>query len=45
MDSYRIFYRDKLREVAEGTEEEWRRVVPLDKDLRAYLVWRWKRDG
>jgi hypothetical protein len=45
LDSYRIFYRDRLRAVQEGSEEEWRRVVPLDKDLRAYLVWRWREEG
>ena len=46
LDSFRIFHRDRLRGVA-GREggEEWRRVVPLDKDLRAYLVWRWRCEG
>ena len=46
LDSFRIFGRDKLREVedVEG-KEEWRSVLPLDKDLRAYLVWRWWREG
>lgn len=44
-----FFFRDKLRgieqaAVAQGVEE-WRRVVPLDKDLRRYLVWRWQKDG
>ena len=33
-----------------GTEEEemqkeWTRVLPLDKELRAYLRWRWLRNG
>lgn len=49
LDSYRIFFRDKLRgteeETVEKGTEEWRRVVPLDKDLRRYLVWRWRQDG
>jgi endonuclease III len=47
LDSYRIFYRDKLRGIQEqdGHEPEWKRVVPLDKDLRPYLVWRWAREG
>lgn len=47
LDSYRIFYRDRLRGVEgeEGVEPEWMRVVPLDKDLRAYLIWRWEKDG
>ncbi|KAF3035247.1 hypothetical protein E8E12_007148 [Didymella heteroderae] len=44
LDSYRIFYRDRLREVDRG-EPEWRRVLPLDKDLRPYLKWRWAQDG
>jgi endonuclease III len=47
LDSYRIFYRDTLRGIVEGdgNEPEWKRVLPLDKDLRPYLVWRWAREG
>ncbi|KAF2703155.1 hypothetical protein K504DRAFT_463784 [Pleomassaria siparia CBS 279.74] len=47
LDSYRIFYRDTLWGVehGDGLEPEWKRVVPLDKDLRAYLVWKWKQEG
>ncbi len=44
LDSYRIFYRDRLREVEDG-EPEWKRVLPLDKDLKPYLKWRWAQDG
>lgn len=44
LDSYRIFYRDRLREVNDG-EPEWKRVLPLDKDLKPYLKWRWAQDG
>lgn len=44
LDSYRIFYRDRLRGV-EGGEPEWKRVLPLDKDLKPYLKWRWAQDG
>jgi hypothetical protein len=44
LDSYRIFYRDRLREV-DRDEPEWKRVLPLDKDLRPYLKWRWAQDG
>jgi methyl-CpG-binding domain protein 4 len=42
LDSYRIFYRDRLREVenGEGVEAEWKRVVPLDKELKPYLQWK-----
>lgn len=42
LDSWRIFARDVLRGEPDG---EWTRVVPLDKELRAYLVWRWARHG
>ncbi|KAF8854091.1 DNA glycosylase, partial [Acephala macrosclerotiorum] len=54
IDSWRIFCRDKLRGVAdswngEGTSEgfqpEWMRVVPEDKELRAYLRWMWLKEG
>lgn len=53
-DSWRIFCRDVLRGVAEdyngagadaGFEPEWKRVVPLDKELRAFLRWMWLREG
>ena len=45
LDSFRIFYRDKLRGVndIEGIEPEWKRVEPSDKDLKAYLKWKWKQ--
>ena len=26
-------------------EPEWKRVIPLDKELRAYLRWRWLQEG
>lgn len=54
IDSWRIFCRDVLLERAQdwkgkGREPEfqpeWMRVVPLDKELRAYLRWMWMRDG
>ena len=70
LDSWRIFCRDRLREVGgpakdekaaaaeeeeeeeeeegEGEEEEeaeWKRVVSKDKELRAYLRWRWAKEG
>lgn len=55
-DSWRMFCRDELRGVAknwdgEGVsdrdtfEPEWKRVVPLDKELRAYLTWMWLKEG
>ncbi|KIX95961.1 uncharacterized protein Z520_08216 [Fonsecaea multimorphosa CBS 102226] len=55
-DSWRMFCRDQLRGVAkswngEGAEDpdtfepEWKRVVPLDKELRAYLTWMWLKEG
>jgi methyl-CpG-binding domain protein 4 len=54
LDSYRIFHRDRLRglstgwrgeEMPEGCEPEWRRVVPQDKELRAFLKWLWFSEG
>jgi len=54
LDSFRIFYRDKMRELAEdwlgkgagvNFEPEWKRVVPMDKDLRRYVKWLWKNEG
>ncbi|TVY17176.1 Methyl-CpG-binding domain protein 4 [Lachnellula arida] len=55
MDSWRIFCRDVLRGVAtgwngegstdEGFQPEWMRVVPEDKELRAYLRWMWLKEG
>jgi len=55
LDSFRIFHRDEMRGLAddwlgtgatvEGFEPEWKRVLPLDKELRAYLNWRWLKEG
>ena len=55
IDSWRIFCRDELRGMLAGAadedkedtgfEPEWKRVVPLDKELRAYLKWRWLKEG
>ncbi|POS86993.1 hypothetical protein EPUL_001137 [Erysiphe pulchra] len=54
LDSWRIFCRDKLRRVAigwngegarEGFQPEWMRVVPKDKELRAFLQWMWLKEG
>ena len=46
-DSWRIFCRDELRDFDDVDEMdgEWTRVVPLDKELRAYLRWRWLKNG
>lgn len=45
-DSWRIFCRDELRGLEPDEEDgEWTRVVPLDKELRAYLRWRWLKLG
>ncbi len=53
-DSWRIFCRDKLRGLSEswngegavdGFEPEWKRVLPTDKELRAYLAWMWLKEG
>lgn len=54
LDSWRIFCRDKLLGRAQdwngkGREgefqPEWMRVMPADKELRAYLRWMWMREG
>lgn len=51
LDSFRIFCRDRLRGVCcvedgrEVVEPEWKRVLPADKDLRAYLAWKWRGEG
>jgi hypothetical protein len=53
-DSWRIFCRDHLRGLAkrwngEGAhpdfEPEWKRVLPKDKELRAFLYWMWLKEG
>lgn len=55
-DSWRMFCRDELRGLAknwkgegardsEKFEPEWKRVIPLDKELRAYLTWMWLKEG
>ncbi|SPO29042.1 uncharacterized protein UTRI_05616 [Ustilago trichophora] len=28
-----------------SAEPEWKSVMPLDKELRAYLIWRWAKEG
>ncbi|KAN0064222.1 hypothetical protein ACQY0O_003389 [Thecaphora frezii] len=30
---------------AEDGVAEWKKVLPLDKELRAYLIWRWAKEG
>jgi methyl-CpG-binding domain protein 4 len=54
IDSWRIFCRDRLRGEAdswngegrgEGFQPEWMRVLPQDKELRAYLRWMWLKEG
>ena len=53
-DSWRMFCRDVLLgrargwdgEGAEvGFEPEWKRVLPLDKELRAWMTWMWLKEG
>lgn len=46
-DAWRIFCKDRMYEQAgnKPAAPEWKRVVPKDKELIAYLVWRWKREG
>ena len=54
LDSWRIFCRDKLRGLASGWngedaavsfQPEWMRVLPEDKELRAFLRWMWLKEG
>lgn len=55
LDSWRIFCRDILLGKAEGWngegnheegfQPEWMRVVPEDKELRAFLRWMWLKEG
>lgn len=33
------------KEEEKEEEEEWKRVVPEDKDLRAWMIWRWRKEG
>ncbi|KPI45576.1 uncharacterized protein AB675_692 [Cyphellophora attinorum] len=53
-DSWRMFCRDKLRRKATGYrgegagedfEPEWKRVLPKDKELRAWMTWMWMKEG
>ncbi|KAF3768889.1 putative 5-Methylcytosine G/T mismatch-specific DNA glycosylase [Cryphonectria parasitica EP155] len=54
IDSWRIFCRDVLLGRAEDWkgagrgptfQPEWMRVLPEDKELRAYLRWMWMKEG
>ena len=54
IDSWRIFCRDVLLGRAEDYngkgrapefQPEWMRVLPADKELRAFLRWMWMREG
>lgn len=54
LDSWRIFCRDELLGRAQDWngkgqrpefQPEWMRVMPHDKELRAYLRWMWMREG
>lgn len=55
IDSWRIFCRDHLRyspspssNTSDGIfsyEPEWKRVLPQDKELRAFLSWKWLQEG
>lgn len=47
IDSFRIFALDILRgsDTDLTVTPEWRRVLPADKELQAWLMWRWLKDG
>nr|XP_018263079.1 uncharacterized protein I303_04570 [Kwoniella dejecticola CBS 10117]OBR85237.1 hypothetical protein I303_04570 [Kwoniella dejecticola CBS 10117] len=36
---------DSGSDCAQGEDDEWRKVIPLDKELRRYLIWRWGIEG
>lgn len=53
-DSWRMFCRDEMRglasdwlgkDAAEDFEPEWKRVLPTDKELRAWCTWMWLKEG
>lgn len=53
-DSWRMFCRDQLRTLSSGYdgedaetqfEPEWKRVLPADKELRAWMTWMWMKEG
>ena len=54
-DSWRMFCRDALLGKArdwngedaedQNFEPEWKRVLPLDKELRAWMTWMWLKEG
>lgn len=53
-DSWRMFCRDQLRGLSSGYngedsepdfEPEWKRVLPTDKELRAWMTWMWMKEG
>lgn len=53
-DSWRMFCRDEMRgiasdwlgaDAAEDFEPEWKRVLPADKELRAWCTWMWLKEG
>lgn len=47
-DSWRMFCRDELlgRSGDEVSfEPEWKRVLPQDKELRAWMTWMWLKEG
>lgn len=53
-DSWRMFCRDKMKGIAsdwlgadapDGFEPEWKRVLPTDKELRAWCTWMWLKEG
>ncbi|KAL7269194.1 hypothetical protein RUND412_008151 [Rhizina undulata] len=47
LDTWRVFCRDNHlgKDVQGGEEPEWKSVVPKDKELRAYIRWKWAKEG
>ena len=44
-DAWRIFCKDHLYGRVNPAEAEWKRVTPSDKQLAAYLKWRWEEES
>jgi hypothetical protein len=42
-DAWRIFCKDKLYGREDPCDPEWKRVRPIDRELSAFIAWKWKR--
>ncbi|KAL1969904.1 hypothetical protein VTN77DRAFT_7413 [Rasamsonia byssochlamydoides] len=44
-DAWRIFCKDRLYGRENPDRPEWKKVTPTDKELIAYIKWKWAREG